>query len=51
VRSKKAQMSVYLDPEVMKALSAYAAQRERRLSLIERDTVTSIETLALFVRF
>jgi len=40
-RSKKAQMSVYLDPEVMKALSAYAARREQPLSLIAEAAITS----------
>jgi hypothetical protein len=29
---KKAQISVYLDPDVMKALSAYAARREQSMS-------------------
>ncbi|BBB94798.1 CopG family transcriptional regulator [Bradyrhizobium elkanii] len=38
---KKAQMSVYLDPEVMKALSAYAARREQSLSLIAEAAIAS----------
>ena len=33
-RKKKAQISVYLDPEVMALLSDYAARREQSLSLI-----------------
>lgn len=38
---KKAQMSVYLDPEVMKALSAYAARREQPMSLIAEAAIAS----------
>ncbi|MDA9397988.1 CopG family transcriptional regulator [Bradyrhizobium sp. CCBAU 45389] len=38
---KKAQMSVYLDPAVMKALSAYAARREQSLSLIAEAAIAS----------
>ncbi|MGY3133767.1 putative transcriptional regulator [Bradyrhizobium sp. USDA 4501] len=38
---KKAQMSVYLDPDVMKALSAYAARREQSLSLIAEAAIAS----------
>ncbi|SDG43250.1 hypothetical protein SAMN05216338_1001282 [Bradyrhizobium sp. Rc2d] len=38
---KKAQMSVYLDPDVMKTLSAYAARREHSLSLIAEAAIAS----------
>ncbi|MEY9880639.1 CopG family transcriptional regulator [Bradyrhizobium sp. USDA 329] len=38
---KKVQMSVYLDPDVMKALSAYAARREQSLSLIAEAAIAS----------
>ncbi|MGY4476884.1 CopG family transcriptional regulator [Bradyrhizobium sp. USDA 3364] len=38
---KKSQMSVYLDPDVMKALSAYAARREQSLSLIAEAAIAS----------
>jgi predicted transcriptional regulator len=38
---KKAQMSVYLDPELMKSLSAYAARREQPLSLIAEAAIAS----------
>ena len=38
---KKAQVSVYLDPDAMKALSAYAARREQPLSLIAEAAITS----------
>ncbi|MFK4490045.1 CopG family transcriptional regulator [Bradyrhizobium sp. USDA 336] len=38
---KKAQMSVYLDPDVMKALSAYAARREQPMSLIAEAAIAS----------
>ncbi|MET4725916.1 putative transcriptional regulator [Bradyrhizobium japonicum] len=38
---KKAQLSVYLDPDVMKALSAYAARREQSLSLIAEAAIAS----------
>ncbi|MBR1025073.1 CopG family transcriptional regulator [Bradyrhizobium viridifuturi] len=38
---KKAQMSVYLDPDVMRALSAYAARREQSLSLIAEAAIAS----------
>ncbi|MCK1635443.1 CopG family transcriptional regulator [Bradyrhizobium sp. 162] len=38
---KKAQMSVYLDPEVMKTLSAYAARREQPISLIAEAAIAS----------
>ncbi|MDA9391626.1 CopG family transcriptional regulator [Bradyrhizobium sp. CCBAU 45394] len=38
---KKTQMSVYLDPDVMKALSAYAARREQSLSLIAEAAIAS----------
>lgn len=38
---KKNQMSVYLDPDVMKTLSAYAARREQPLSLIAEAAIAS----------
>ncbi|MBB4428272.1 putative transcriptional regulator [Bradyrhizobium sp. CIR48] len=38
---KKAQMSVYLDPDVMKTLSAYAARREQPMSLIAEAAIAS----------
>lgn len=38
---RKAQMSVYLDPDVMKALSAFAARREQSLSLIAEAAIAS----------
>ncbi|KRQ17148.1 hypothetical protein [Bradyrhizobium manausense] len=38
---KKAQMSVYLDAEVMKTLSAYAARREQSMSLIAEAAIAS----------
>ncbi|MEY9181197.1 putative transcriptional regulator [Bradyrhizobium sp. USDA 326] len=38
---KKVQMSVYLDPDVMKALSAYAARREQSQSLIAEAAIAS----------
>ncbi|MCK1349200.1 putative transcriptional regulator [Bradyrhizobium sp. GM0.4] len=38
---KKAQMSVYLDPDVMKSLSAYAARREQPMSLIAEAAIAS----------
>lgn len=38
---KKAQISVYLDPDVMKTLSAYAARREQSLSLIAEAAIAS----------
>ncbi|MCK1625873.1 CopG family transcriptional regulator [Bradyrhizobium sp. 160] len=38
---KKAQMSVYLDPEVMKTLSAYATRREQPMSLIAEAAIAS----------
>jgi predicted transcriptional regulator len=38
---KKAQISVYLDPGVMKTLAAYAARREQPLSLIAEAAIAS----------
>jgi predicted transcriptional regulator len=38
---KKAQISVYLDPDVMKTLSAYAARREQPMSLIAEAAIAS----------
>ncbi len=38
---KKTQISVYLDPNVMKALSAYAARREQPMSLIAEAAIAS----------
>jgi predicted transcriptional regulator len=38
---KKAQLSVYLDPDVMQALSAYAARRDQSMSLIAEAAIAS----------
>jgi len=38
---KKAQISVYLDPQVMRALATYAARRDQSLSLIAEAAITS----------
>ena len=38
---KKAQISVYLDPDVMKALATYAARREQPMSLIAEAALAS----------
>jgi len=38
---KKAQVSVYLDPDVMKALSTYAARREQSMSLVAEAAIAS----------
>lgn len=38
---KKTQMSVYLDPDVMKTLSAYAARREQSMSLVAEAAIAS----------
>jgi predicted transcriptional regulator len=38
---KKAQLSVYLDPDVMQALSACAARREKSMSLIAEAAIAS----------
>jgi predicted transcriptional regulator len=38
---KKTQMSIYLDPDVMQTLSAYAARREQPLSLIAEAAIAS----------
>ena len=38
---KKAQLSVYLDPDVMRALSAYAARRDQSMSLIAEAAIAS----------
>ena len=38
---KKTQLSVYLDPDVMKTLSAYAARREQPMSLIAEAAIAS----------
>jgi len=38
---KKAQVSVYLDPDVMQSLSAYAARRDRSMSLIAEAAIAS----------
>lgn len=40
-RKKKAQISVYLDPDIMTALSDYAARREQSLSLIAEAAIAS----------
>jgi len=39
--SKKQRLSVYLDPEVMKALTAYSARRDQSLSLISEAAIAS----------
>jgi predicted transcriptional regulator len=38
---KKTKVSVYVDPEVMQALSAYAARREQSMSLIAEAAIAS----------
>ena len=38
---KKAQISVYLDPDVMRSLSVYAARREQPMSLIAEAAIAS----------
>jgi predicted transcriptional regulator len=38
---KKAQVSVYLDADVMRSLSAYAARREQSMSLIAEAAIAS----------
>lgn len=38
---KKAQISVYLDPDVMKGLATYAARREQPMSLIAEAALAS----------
>jgi len=38
---KKAPLSVYLDPDLMKTLAAYAARREQPLSLIAEAAIAS----------
>ncbi|MBZ9756989.1 ribbon-helix-helix domain-containing protein [Mesorhizobium sp. ESP6-5] len=38
---KKQRLSVYLDPEVMKALAAYAARRDQSRSLIAEAAIAS----------
>ena len=40
-RKKKAQISVYLDPDVMAMLSDFAARREQSLSLIAEAAIAS----------
>lgn len=39
--SKKQRLSVYLDPDVMKALAVYAAQRDQSRSLIAEAAIAS----------
>ena len=39
--SKKQRLSVYLEPEVMKALAAYAARRDQSRSLIAEAAIAS----------
>jgi predicted transcriptional regulator len=41
IPKKKAQLSVYLDPDVMQGLSAYAARREQSMSLIAEAAIAS----------
>jgi len=38
---RKAPLSVYLDPDIMKTLAAYAARREQPLSLIAEAAIAS----------
>lgn len=38
---KKQRLSVYLEPDIMKALAAYAAQRDQSLSLIAEAGIAS----------
>ena len=38
---KKAQISVYLDPDIMRALATYAARRDQSLSLIAEAAIVS----------
>lgn len=38
---KKHRLSVYLDPDIMKALAAYAARRDRSLSLVAEAAIAS----------
>lgn len=38
---KKAQVSVYLDPDVMQSLSTYAARRDQSMSLIAEAAIAS----------
>jgi predicted transcriptional regulator len=40
-RPKKSALSVYLDPQVMQALSAYAVRREQPMSLIAEAAIAS----------
>jgi len=40
-RKKKSQISVYLDPDIMAALSDYATRREQSLSLIAEAAIGS----------
>jgi hypothetical protein len=40
-RKKKVQISVYVDPAIMQALSAYAARREQSMSLIAEAAIAS----------
>jgi predicted transcriptional regulator len=40
-RTKKTQLSVYLEPEIMAALAAYSAKREQSLSLIAEAAIAS----------
>lgn len=39
--SKKQRLSVYLDPDVMKALAAYAARRDQSKSLVAEAAIAS----------
>jgi len=40
-KKKKAQISVYLEPDVMRALSAYAGRQKQSLSLIAEAAIAS----------
>ncbi|HET6608923.1 MAG TPA: CopG family transcriptional regulator [Rhodopila sp.] len=41
VPRKKAALSVYLDPDIMKTLSGYAARREQPMSLVAEAAIAS----------
>ena len=41
---RKARLSVYLDPEIMDALSGYAERRDRSLSLVAEAAIASFVT-------
>ncbi|GAB5373799.1 MAG: hypothetical protein AcusKO_02610 [Acuticoccus sp.] len=41
---RKERLSVYLEPEIMKALTAYADRRDRSLSLVAEAAIASFVT-------